>query len=187
MAELLRSGAEIINIRPVSNQSLAGDLATGRLVLPGVVSRSLGYALSVGNISFFVAEAEADGSPRGQAGVNWLSPLRDGPVKEKLAGVPNVAFVEVPEGHRRQGIGSAIMAVVVQEAQDRGCGQLMLSVGHENPDGRRFWEREGFAPVPGLEAVEYTAFRKDEAGNYGAQPVPCVGAYFVKELPRLPS
>ena len=59
--------------------------------------------------------------------------------------IPEICNVGVPEAHRGQGIGTALMS----EAEDRArpAGRLRLSVGIDNPAARRLYERLGYRPL----------------------------------------
>lgn len=68
------------------------------------------------------------------------SPYYDGPVAmlEELYVAP---------GRRGAGIGSAIMARVLDELAQRGAGEMQINVDEVDTDARRFYERHGFTNI----------------------------------------
>ena len=57
------------------------------------------------------------------------------------------AFVDelyVRPGFRDRGIGSSLLDAMEEECRRRRIGALHLEVDHENPAGRRLYERRGF-------------------------------------------
>lgn len=48
---------------------------------------------------------------------------------------------------RGQGVGARLLRHLEAVARERGAGQMFLAVLDANPQGRAFWEREGFAPT----------------------------------------
>ena len=53
----------------------------------------------------------------------------------------------VPE-RRGTGVARAILRHLEVEAVSRGWDRLVLETGEEQPDAMRFYEREGYAPIP---------------------------------------
>ena len=80
----------------------------------------------------------------GEVGFAYLtlrpSPYYDGPVAmlEELYVAP---------GRRGAGIGSAIMARVLDELAQRGAGEMQINVDEVDTDARRFYERHGFTNI----------------------------------------
>lgn len=63
---------------------------------------------------------------------------------------PGDAFVGlllVDPACRGQGLGAALLGHLATVARARGARRLLAAVLEANPDGRRFWEREGFRHV----------------------------------------
>lgn len=54
----------------------------------------------------------------------------------------------VAPDHRGTGVASAILRHLEVEARSRGWGRLVLETGEEQPDAMRFYEREGYTPIP---------------------------------------
>ena len=52
----------------------------------------------------------------------------------------------VRASHRRQGVGTALLAAVRSEAKRLGIAQLALDVWSFNADARAFFQRQGFEP-----------------------------------------
>jgi GNAT superfamily N-acetyltransferase len=70
--------------------------------------------------------------PVGHAHVAWVN---------TTLGVPEVQDVFVPEGHRRQGIGSELTRAAERLAAARGYERISLSFGIANDGARRLYER----------------------------------------------
>lgn len=49
--------------------------------------------------------------------------------------------------HRERGLGTKLLAALVQWLRGQGVEYLRLAVSEHNEAGRRFWERGGFEPV----------------------------------------
>jgi GNAT superfamily N-acetyltransferase len=61
--------------------------------------------------------------------------------------------ISVVPAHRREGIGSAMLAWVSERAQSAGRALLQFEVQQSDDDSRRFLERRGYERVGGEEAV----------------------------------
>lgn len=67
-----------------------------------------------------------------------------------------IVDVQVHPRHRRLGVGTALLARVVEEADRRSRGRVWLETEGDNPVGaRRFYEQLGFRL-----AAEHLRFRK---------------------------
>ncbi|WP_343081087.1 GNAT family N-acetyltransferase [Ostreiculturibacter nitratireducens] len=74
-----------------------------------------------------------------------------------LAGIADVGFdfpepgdaflglLQLATDARDQGLGAAFLRHIEAAAKDRGAPRLFIAVLDENPRGRAFWDREGFA------------------------------------------
>jgi ribosomal protein S18 acetylase RimI-like enzyme len=60
--------------------------------------------------------------------------------------VPGIGLAVRP-AHRRRGVGTRLLAAVIELARERGIAALSLSVAQGNEQARRLYERAGFAPV----------------------------------------
>ena len=54
----------------------------------------------------------------------------------------------VSPAHRGSGAAGAILSRLEEFARGRGWHRLVLETGHRQPDAVRFYEREGFRPIP---------------------------------------
>jgi GNAT superfamily N-acetyltransferase len=79
-------------------------------------------------------------------------------------------LVTLDSFHRAQGIGSALLARVAEEASRRGCRRLWLITTNDNLDAIRFYQRRGLR----LAAVHFGA--ADEARRI-KPTIPWVGSY----------
>lgn len=52
--------------------------------------------------------------------------------------------VEVEPEHRKEGIGSQLVKMVVETAKERGCYKLVATSRHERPKVHELYERLGF-------------------------------------------
>ncbi len=135
-----------------------------------------------GDIDFLVAE-NADGEPRGQAGINWKAPV-DKANREALgvppeSYVPNISFVEVPDGHKGHGIGTAMIKTLIAEATRRGYDRVFLNVAENNPRAKDLYVRLGFVDVGHTRST--TAFERNADGTYG-DPISHVTDLMVKNI-----
>lgn len=55
--------------------------------------------------------------------------------------------IAVPEGRRRTGVATALLAAVRAVAADGGAGRVLLEVREDNTAARLFYERHGFAEL----------------------------------------
>ncbi len=89
------------------------------------------------NVPFFLVARTADGTPVGCGG---LRPLGSGALEiKRMFVVPAL---------RGQGVATAILRRIEEEAQVMGCPELFLETGTEQPDAMRFYEREGYRRIP---------------------------------------
>ena len=54
----------------------------------------------------------------------------------------------VTPAHGGSGAASAILRRLEEFARERDWHRLVLETGHRQPDAVRFYEREGFRPIP---------------------------------------
>ena len=85
---------------------------------------------------FYVAYDDAD-TPVGCGGLRELDPT-EGEIKRMF----------VAPASRGTGVSTAILATLEEAARARGWQRLVLETGSEQPDAMRFYEREGYAPIP---------------------------------------
>jgi GNAT superfamily N-acetyltransferase len=50
--------------------------------------------------------------------------------------------------HRGSGVAAAVLRALEEEARNRGWTTLRLETGPAQPDAIRFYEREGYRPIP---------------------------------------
>ena len=108
-----------------------------------------------------------------------------------VLGAPQVTvdtFV-VHRAHRRQGVGSALLAAAVGYARESGADHVVASVGSHEAERQRFFAQMGFAPlttrrVVALEGLARTlAARQRGGGTVPAQRRPATRR---RTMPTLP-
>lgn len=70
----------------------------------------------------------------------------------------NIHDLAVCPDHQREGIGSALIAAVVQEAERRGCCKVTLEVLSGNTQAQRLYQRHGFGPYQLQKSTGYSLF-----------------------------
>jgi ribosomal-protein-alanine N-acetyltransferase len=59
----------------------------------------------------------------------------------------DVVTLAVHPTHWGEGVGTALLTSLVEEAGRRGCGEVLLEVREDNPRARRLYLRHGFAEI----------------------------------------
>lgn len=98
--------------------------------------------------------AYRDGEPVGCGGLRPLDPEVLG------VGVAEIKRMFVRAEVRGTGVSTAILRAIEAAAIERGVRRLVLETGEGQPDARRFYEREGYRPIPRF-------------GHYVDDPVSC--------------
>jgi [ribosomal protein S18]-alanine N-acetyltransferase len=63
------------------------------------------------------------------------------------ADTADVQTLAVSPGRQRQGLGSALLAALVEEAQRRGIHEVLLEVRADNAPALRLYARHGFEQI----------------------------------------
>jgi ribosomal-protein-alanine N-acetyltransferase len=63
------------------------------------------------------------------------------------ADTADVQTIAVAPGRQRQGIGSALLAALIEEAQRRGLREVLLEVRTDNAPALRLYVRHGFEQI----------------------------------------
>ena len=84
--------------------------------------------------SYYVA-ARPDGTVVGYAGLMCVLPIAD------------VQTIAVAAAHEGAGIGSRLLAVLIDEAKDRGADDVLLEVRADNPRAQRLYRWFGFEQI----------------------------------------
>jgi [ribosomal protein S18]-alanine N-acetyltransferase len=71
-----------------------------------------------------------------------------------IAGEAELLTLAVSARHRRRGVGTALVAQVIQRSRRQGALQLFLEVGVDNPGARSLYSQAGFIEV-GRRAAYY--------------------------------
>ena len=102
----------------------------------GVDDSEPGVKPSAADMTLFLVASD-DGEPVGCGGLRALDATR-GEVKRMY----------VVPGRRGTGVSTAILRALEDAARTLGWAELLLETGTEQPDAMRFYEREGFGPIP---------------------------------------
>lgn len=134
-------------IRPVTAESLPGDLARGLLDLPDEIAAALPEQIASNVVRFLVAEGP-DGSPRGQVALRYDG-ARKPEVRERVGDAVGLSFLGVPKAHRRKGIGRALMQAAIDEVEqsDQASRGIFLAVETNNFRAIPLYESLGFVAV----------------------------------------
>jgi GNAT superfamily N-acetyltransferase len=108
-----------------------------------------------------------------------------------VLGAPQVTvdtFV-VHRAHRRQGVGSALLAAAVTFAAENGAAHVVASVGGHEAERQRFLAQMGFAPlttrrIVSLEGLARTLAARKRGG--GTVPAPRRAAQRRRSMPTVP-
>jgi N-acetylglutamate synthase-like GNAT family acetyltransferase len=82
--------------------------------------------------------AELDGSVVGLAGVHVSPSL------EHDRDAAKVSAIVVDEGHRRRGVGRALLDAVEAEARERRCALVFLTTAERRGEAHEFYRRSGW-------------------------------------------
>lgn len=131
-------GAELISIHH------AWDRSRFIAASPGTPAMYSSYLKSqLGKVDVIVLAAEIDSVVAGYAYAEL-----DGPDYMALRGPAGVIHdIFVDRARRRQGVGRALLAAVVEELARRGATQIVLSTAHRNVAGQRLFASAGFEPT----------------------------------------
>jgi putative acetyltransferase len=88
------------------------------------------------NVPFFLVARTPDGTAVGCGGLRPLG-----------AGGLEIKRMFVLPALRGQGVATAILRRIEEEARTLGCPELLLETGTEQPDAMRFYEREGYRRI----------------------------------------
>jgi GNAT superfamily N-acetyltransferase len=102
----------------------------------GVDDSEPGVKPSAADMTLFLVASDGD-EPVGCGGLRALDATR-GEVKRMY----------VVPGRRGTGVSTTILRALEDAARTLGWDDLLLETGTEQPDAMRFYEREGFAPIP---------------------------------------
>jgi putative acetyltransferase len=96
-----------------------------------------GAAPSAADIDVFLVAVTADGRAIGCGALRRLD-----------AGSAEVKRMYVEPASRGSGVAAALLRALEQTARARGWTTLRLETGRAQPEAIRFYEREGFRPIP---------------------------------------
>ncbi|MEM8766113.1 MAG: GNAT family N-acetyltransferase [Pseudomonadota bacterium] len=116
-----------------------------------------------GEQSIFLALAA--GSLLGSGFIRWLGP-RDPAAFALLPEAPEIFRLEVLEGRRSQGIGTALLRSIEAAARERGFKAVSLGVAHANPRAEALYRNLGYADM-GLDEYYDEYPYPLERGGYG--------------------
>jgi putative acetyltransferase len=138
----------IIEERPWDDPAGAALRAAQRAELDaryGTADHEPGDAPSAGDVDVFLL-ATRDGAPIGCGALRRL---------DATSAELKRMYVTPPE--RGSGVAIALLRALESAAAERGWPVLRLETGTEQPDARRFYEREGYRRIPLFGAYEGSA------------------------------
>jgi GNAT superfamily N-acetyltransferase len=106
---------------------------------PRDVDRTEAFAEIMGDPRELLLVAERDGRVVGTLQLTFLRYLTYGGARVGL-----VEAVQVADGQRGRGVGSALMRYAIDEAKRCGCNRVQLTSNKARKDAHRFYERLGF-------------------------------------------
>lgn len=110
---------------------------------------------SADDIAVFLVALDADGSPVGCGGLRLLD--------ARSAEIKRMYVVPVARG---TGVSTALLRALETEAASLGLAELLLETGTGQPDAMRFYEREGYTPIP-----SFGPYRDEPTSRCYARPL----------------
>lgn len=101
-----------------------------------------GIVPTADDVPVFLLARDADGAPIVCGG---LRPLPDAVLGAHTAEIKRMYAAPVARG---TGAATALLRALEREAAALGIRRLVLETGTEQPDAVRFYEREGYSPIP---------------------------------------
>jgi ribosomal protein S18 acetylase RimI-like enzyme len=128
-------------------------------VLESVEQRYLDAIANPG-CRFVVATIDGDIAGMSLLSVSSASTLLDLPAV-------HLSHMCVADGHRRRGVGKALVTAAAAYADERGVEQVMVSVYPQQRDANRFYARLGFAPLVVRRMAPLPVLRRQLAAEDG--------------------
>jgi GNAT superfamily N-acetyltransferase len=148
------------------------ERAVNPVAIPDIEQR---LAATIQDSCCRIVLATAGGQPAGMA---VLRVARPDPLSDSR--VVQLVHVIVADGHRRRGVGHALVAAAVDFADDRQVEHLTAGMYPSLRDASRFYARLGFAPVLVQRVAQVAAVRRrlgaDGYGRLGADGYGRLGA-----------
>jgi len=148
------------------------ERAVNPVAIPDIEPR---LAATIQDSDCRIVLATAGGLPAGMA---VLRVARPDPLSDSQ--VVQLVHVIVADGHRRHGVGHALVAAAVDFADDRQVEHLTAGMYPSLRDASRFYARLGFAPVLVQRVAQVAAVRRrlgaDAYSRLGADAYSRVGA-----------
>jgi len=119
----------------------ADDVAALEALWPRVGLADRYARQKAGESTFFLAHDGDDIVGRGEA--IWTGPVMTA-VREALGVVPEINGLVVVEGRRGEGIGTALLEAIEDEARQRGFAAIGLGVDFDNHEAEKLYRRLGF-------------------------------------------
>jgi ribosomal-protein-alanine N-acetyltransferase len=151
-----RAATVAARLRPMLPADLAAVLALEHQLFPDDAWTPEMFADEVSQPAdsrlYLVAEHEPatagpDGAPRQHAGLAGYAGMMFVPGIGGHGGTADVLTVAVSETSWGQGIGSALLGALIEEARRRRCTEVFLEVRKDNPRARGLYLRRGFQEI----------------------------------------
>ncbi|AXH36354.1 GNAT family N-acetyltransferase [Humibacter sp. BT305] len=101
-----------------------------------------GVPPSAADVPVFLVARDEDGTPLACGGLRPLPESVLGP------GAVEIKRMYTVPGARGSGVATAVLRALEDEARRLGASRLVLETGTAQPDAIRFYQREGYAPIP---------------------------------------
>lgn len=137
-------------VRPVTDADL--PVLEARWPVPGRVHAAHLRAQRFDGATFLAAWSGAE--PVGSAMVQWGGPV-GAAARESFPGAVEINHLQVREGHRGRGVGTAIIAAAEELCLARGRRQVAVGVGLDNDGAARLYERLGYRRTGVVDTSEY--------------------------------
>ncbi|WP_328603834.1 GNAT family N-acetyltransferase [Amycolatopsis sp. NBC_00345] len=117
-----------------------------------------GPAPTAESVAVFLVARDEDGKPTGCGGLRLLGP-----------GEAEIKRMYVAPGARGSGLATELLRALEEQARGHGVARLLLETGIRQPEAIRFYEREGYQPIPA-----FGAYREDPLARCYARGITAV-------------
>jgi GNAT superfamily N-acetyltransferase len=139
-----------MDIRPCADADLR--VLRSRWIVPGDVHEAHHAQQLTGQTTYLVAWQGQE--PLGCGVLQWGGCIGSN-AQNAYPGVMEINHLQVRDGYRGQGVGSALIAAAEALAMQVGRCQVAVGVAEDNPDAERLYRRLGYRPTGVVDISEY--------------------------------